>query len=37
MVASPKGLGSEKDYAGKDEQHIQKTDLWVNYAPLPNK
>jgi hypothetical protein len=26
MVASPKGLGPEKDCAGKDQQHIQKTD-----------
>jgi hypothetical protein len=26
MVASTKGLGHEKDCAGKDEQHIQKTD-----------
>jgi hypothetical protein len=26
MVASPKGLGPEKDSAGKGQQHIQKTD-----------
>jgi hypothetical protein len=26
MVASPKGLGPEKDCAGKGQQHIQKTD-----------
>jgi hypothetical protein len=26
MVASPKGLGLEKDYAGEGHQNIQKTD-----------
>jgi hypothetical protein len=26
MVSSPKGLGPEKDCAGKDQKHIQKTD-----------
>jgi hypothetical protein len=26
MVSSPKGLGPEKDCAGKGQQHIQKTD-----------
>jgi hypothetical protein len=26
MVASPKGLGLEKDCAGKGQQHVQKTD-----------
>jgi hypothetical protein len=26
MAASTKGLGPEKDCAGKDQQHIQKTD-----------
>jgi hypothetical protein len=26
MVASPKGLGPEKDCSGKDQQHVQKTD-----------
>jgi hypothetical protein len=26
MVASTKGLGPEKDYAGKGQQHVQKTD-----------
>jgi hypothetical protein len=25
-VASPKGLGPEKDYAGEGQQHIQKRD-----------
>jgi hypothetical protein len=31
MVASPKGLGSENDRAGKSQQHIQKR------APHKNK
>jgi hypothetical protein len=26
MVASPKGVGPDKDYAGEDQQHIQNTD-----------
>jgi hypothetical protein len=26
MVTRPKGLGPKKDYAGKGQQHIQKTD-----------
>jgi hypothetical protein len=26
MVTSPKGLGPKEDYAGDDQQHIQKTD-----------
>jgi hypothetical protein len=26
MVASTKGLGREKDFAGEGQQHIQKTD-----------
>jgi hypothetical protein len=26
MLANPKGLGPEKDCAGKDQQHIKKTD-----------
>jgi hypothetical protein len=26
VVTSLKGLGSEKDYAGEGQQHIQKTD-----------
>jgi hypothetical protein len=26
MVSSSKGFGPEKDYAGDDQQHIQKTD-----------
>jgi hypothetical protein len=26
MVASPKGIGPEKDCAGEGQQHIQKTD-----------
>jgi hypothetical protein len=26
MAASPKGLGPEKDCAGKGQKHIQKTD-----------
>jgi hypothetical protein len=25
MVASPKGLGPVKDWAGKDQQHMQQT------------
>jgi hypothetical protein len=25
MVTSPKGVGSDKDYAGEGQQHIQKT------------
>jgi hypothetical protein len=33
MVASPKGLGPEKDCAGKGQQHIQKTER----APHKNK
>jgi hypothetical protein len=28
-VASPKGLGPEKDWAGKYQQHIHKTDPLV--------
>jgi hypothetical protein len=26
MIASPKGLGPEKDCAGKGQQHVQMTD-----------
>jgi hypothetical protein len=26
MVTSPKELGPEKDYAGEEQQHIQKTE-----------
>jgi hypothetical protein len=38
MVTSPKGLGSEKAYAGKGQQHIQKTDvLSSERAPHNNK
>jgi hypothetical protein len=39
MVASPKGLGPEKDCPGKGQQHIQKTDplLSSEKAPHENK
>jgi hypothetical protein len=39
MVSSPKGLGSEKDCAGKGQQRIQRTDpdLSSERAPQKNK
>jgi hypothetical protein len=35
MVASPKGLGPEKDCAGKGQQHIQKTDPFSRQTGRP--
>jgi hypothetical protein len=37
MVTSPKGLGSEKDYAGDDQQHLQKTDPSSRQGGGPTK
>jgi hypothetical protein len=37
MVASPKGLGPKKDYAGKSQQHIQKTDPSSRQRGRPTK
>jgi hypothetical protein len=38
MVTNAKGLGPEKDYAGEDQQHIQKTPvLSSERAPHKNK
>jgi hypothetical protein len=37
MVASPKGLEPEKDCAGKDQQHIQKTDPSSRQRGRPTK
>jgi hypothetical protein len=39
MVTSPKVLGSEKDYADKGQQYMQKTDpvLSSERAPQKNK
>jgi hypothetical protein len=35
MVASPKGLGPEKDCAGKGQQHIQTTDPFSRQRGRP--
>jgi hypothetical protein len=38
MVTNAKGLGPEKDYAGEDQQHIQKRLLLSSErAPHKNK
>jgi hypothetical protein len=37
MVASPKGLGPEKDCAGKDQKHIQDTDPSSRQRGAPQK
>jgi hypothetical protein len=37
MVSSPKGLGPEKDCAGKGQQHIKRPDLSSERAPHKNK
>jgi hypothetical protein len=39
VATSPKGFGPEKEYAGEDQQHIQKIDpdLSSERAPLKNK
>jgi hypothetical protein len=37
MVTRPKGLGHEKDYAGDDQQHIQKTDPSSRQRGRPTK
>jgi hypothetical protein len=37
MVTSPEGLGPEKDYAGKSQQHIQKTDPSSRQRGRPTK
>jgi hypothetical protein len=37
MVASTKGLGPEKDYAGKGQQLIRKTDLSSRQRGRPTK
>jgi hypothetical protein len=37
MVTSHKELGTEKDYAGEGQQHIQNTDLSSERAPHRNK
>jgi hypothetical protein len=37
MVASPKGLGPEKDCAGKGQQHVQKTDPSSHQRGRPTK
>jgi hypothetical protein len=35
MVTSSKGHGPEKDYAGEDQQHIQKTDPFSRQRGRP--
>jgi hypothetical protein len=37
MVASPNGIGPEKDCAGKDQQHIQMTDPASRQRGRPHK
>jgi hypothetical protein len=37
MVASPKGLGSDKNCTGEDQQHIQNTDLSSHQRRFPTK
>jgi hypothetical protein len=37
MITSPKRLGPEKDYAGKGQQHLQKTDLSSRQRGPPQK
>jgi hypothetical protein len=37
MVASTKGLGREKDWAGKGQQHTQKTDPSSRQRGRPTK
>jgi hypothetical protein len=37
MVASPKGLGPEKDCAGNGQQHVQMTDPSFHQRGRPTK
>jgi hypothetical protein len=37
MIANPRGLGPEKDCAGKDRQHIQNTDPSFRQRGRPTK
>jgi hypothetical protein len=37
LATSPKVLGPEKEYAGEDQQHIQKTDSSSRQRGRPRK
>jgi hypothetical protein len=37
MITSPKGLGTEEDYAGEGQQLIQKTDPSSGQRKAPQK